>query len=264
MTAAARPAARPPARAAGRLAALALLLLAACAAPRAEEPADEPVARAEVAGYGPIQDGDILIPAVPPELLTEANRRRLVGYMGDDRPGTIVIDPYARFLYLVMEHGLAMRYRIAVGRQGLGFRGSAVVGRKAEWPFWQPTARMLARDPEMYGPYRNGLPGGLINPLGARALYLYRGNRDTMFRIHGTNDITSIGLATSAGCIRLFNQDAIDLYDRVRIGALVRVRTEAESLRYEGPILVTDGDPFAIASAAAAAEEAGAPLPAAP
>ncbi len=238
-----------------RRAALSMLALglAACAAP----PPVEVVARvAVVPGYEQVEDGAFTIPAVPTELLAPVNRRQLVGYRDDDAPGTIVIDPYARFLYLAMDYGLAMRYRIAVGRQGLGFRGTATVGRKAAWPFWQPTARMLARDPEMYGPYRAGLPGGLINPLGARALYLYRGKVDTMFRIHGTNDITSIGLATSAGCIRLFNQDILDLYERVRIGAPVRVRTRAESLAYEGPIRATEGDPFAVATAIAEAEEA--------
>jgi lipoprotein-anchoring transpeptidase ErfK/SrfK len=232
---------------------LALGGLAACASP----PPVEAVARAVVVpGYEEIPDGGFTIPAVPSELLAPFNRRQLVAYSDRDAPGTIIVDPFARFLFLAKDYGLAMRYRIAVGRQGLGFRGTATVGRKAKWPRWQPTARMLARDPEMYGPYRAGLPGGLINPLGARALYLYRGNTDTMFRIHGTNDITSIGLATSAGCIRLFNQDILDLYERVRIGALVRVRTQAESLAHEGPIRPTDDDPFAAATAAAEAEEA--------
>jgi len=241
----------PFAPAARVLAVLAALVLAACAPE--PPPPDDIATRLDVPGYGQLQDGDILIPAVPPELLSDRNRRQLVAYRGTDTPGTIIVDPFARHLYFVLQHGLAMRYRIAVGREGLGFRGTATVGRKAEWPSWQPTARMLRRDPEMYGPYRAGLPGGLSNPLGARALYLYRGGRDTFFRIHGTNDITSIGLATSAGCIRLFNQDSIDLFQRVREGALVRVRTREESVAYEGPILVTSGDPFAEASLAAAA-----------
>lgn len=237
------------------LALVAALALAACAP--APPPDDNIATRLDVPGYGQVQDGDILIPAVPSDLLSDRNRRQLVAYPGSDAPGTIIIDPYARHLYLVVERGLAMRYRIAVGREGLGFRGTATVGRKAEWPYWQPTSRMLARDPEMYGPYRAGLPGGLSNPLGARALYLYRGGRDSYYRIHGTNDIRSIGLATSAGCIRLFNQDILDLFARVRPGAAVRVRTREESIAFEGPILLTAGDPFAEASLAAA--DGGAP-----
>jgi lipoprotein-anchoring transpeptidase ErfK/SrfK len=98
------------------------------------------------------------------------------------------------------------------------------------WPGWTPTANMIRTEPEVYGPFRAGIPGGLASPLGARALYLYRGGRDTRYRIHGTNDLESIGNATSAGCIRLFNQDIIDLFNRTPIGAEVVVRTYEESL----------------------------------
>jgi hypothetical protein len=122
-----------------------------------------------------------------------------------------------------------------VGREGLSFRGNGVIGRKEEWPSWQPTANMIRTRPDLYAAYAGGLPGGLENPLGARALYLYRGGRDTMFRIHGTVDNASIGRATSAGCIRLFNQDAIDLYNRVDNGTRVKVRSQAESLAADGP-----------------------------
>jgi L,D-transpeptidase catalytic domain len=137
----------------------------------------------------------------------------------------------------VMEGGRALRYPIAVGREGLSFRGTGVIGRKAEWPSWQPTANMIRTRPDLYAAYAGGLPGGLTNPLGARALYLYRGGRDTMFRIHGTVDNASIGHATSAGCIRLFNQDAIDLYGRVDTGTRVKVRSQAESLAADGPMM---------------------------
>ncbi len=129
---------------------------------------------------------------------------------------------------------MATRYAIAVGREGLSFRGSGVVGRKAEWPSWQPTRNMIRTRPDLYADYAAGLPGGLDNPLGARALYLYRGGRDTLFRIHGTIDPASIGRATSAGCIRLFNQDAIHLYDNTAMGTPVHVRTYEESLAIEG------------------------------
>ncbi len=208
---------------------LALPLLAACAAtPTTRAPAPVP-------GYEGIQDGAFFIQPVPKQYLFEGNRRAEVAYTADDAPGTIVVDIYARKLYLVQEGGTAMRYSIAVGREGLAFRGTGIIGRKAEWPSWQPTANMIRTRPDLYAAYAGGLPGGLENPLGARALYLYRNGRDTMFRIHGTADAASIGYATSAGCIRLFNQDIIDLYNRVPEGTRVKVRTEAESLAIEGP-----------------------------
>jgi L,D-transpeptidase catalytic domain len=209
---------------------LALPLLAACAgAPSAPKEAKT------VPGYEGIQDGEFFIEPVPERFLADGNVRTEVAYSGDEAPGTIVVDVYMRKLYLVGEGGTAIRYPIAVGREGLSFRGTGVVGRKAQWPSWQPTANMIRTRPDLYAAYAGGLPGGLQNPLGARALYLYRGGRDTMFRIHGTSDAASIGNATSAGCIRLFNQDAIDLYERVPTGSRVKVRTEAESLAIEGP-----------------------------
>ena len=186
-------------------------------------------------GYEGIQDGEFFIEPVPEQYLYEGNRREDVPYAGDEAPGTIVVDTHTRKLYLVGEAGMATRYPIAVGREGLSFRGAGGIGRKAEWPSWQPTANMVRTRPDLYAAYAGGLPGGLINPLGARALYLYRGGRDSMFRIHGTSDAASIGHATSAGCIRLFNQDIIDLYNRVPTGTRVKVRTEAESLAIEGP-----------------------------
>lgn len=209
---------------------LALPLLAACAGTAKQSKAPE-----VVPGYEGIQDGEFFIEPVPAQYLYEGNRRTEVDYAGDERPGTIVVDTHSRKLYFVLEGNRAIRYPIAVGREGISFRGSGVVGRKAEWPEWQPTANMVRSRPDLYAAYAGGLPGGLINPLGARALYLYRGGRDSMFRIHGTADAASIGHATSAGCIRLFNQDAIDLYNRAPNGTRVKVRTEAESLAMEGP-----------------------------
>jgi lipoprotein-anchoring transpeptidase ErfK/SrfK len=204
-----------------------LQLLAACAStPKAPE---------VVPGYEGVQDGEFFIQPVPAEYLFDGNRREKVAYAGDEAPGTIVVDTHARKLYLVEEGGTAMRYPIAVGREGLSFRGNGVIGRKSEWPYWQPTANMVRTRPDLYASYAGGLPGGLENPLGARALYLYRGGKDSMFRIHGTSDSASIGHATSAGCIRLFNQDAIDLYSKVPDGTRVKVRSESESLALEGP-----------------------------
>jgi lipoprotein-anchoring transpeptidase ErfK/SrfK len=213
------------------LAILALPLLAACGgSPSTKSP---PV----VSGYEGIQDGEFFIQPVPAQYLYDGNRRVTVAYTGDEAPGTIVVDTYARKLYLVEDGGLATRYPIAVGREGLSFRGGGVIGRKAEWPYWQPTANMIRTRPDLYADYAAGLPGGLENPLGARALYLYRGGKDTKFRIHGTADSASIGHATSAGCIRLFNQDIIDLYNKVPNGTRVKVRSEAESLELEGPMM---------------------------
>ena len=217
--------------AAPKLALLALLsTLAACGAPQ-DAAAPPPVSPP---GYEAVEDNGFFIPAVDPALLKDGYQKTEVSYYGDEAPGTIVVDTFARKLYLVEENGLALRYGIAVGREGLSFRGSGVVGRKEEWPSWTPTANMVRTRPDLYAEYAGGMSGGLDNPLGARALYLYRGGRDSMFRIHGTIDNASIGHATSAGCIRLFNQDAIDLYNRTELGTMVRVRTRDESEQLEG------------------------------
>jgi len=191
--------------------------------------------------YAAVTDGDITLPAVDPQYLVEPNHRTQVAYAGPEAPGTIVVDPYAKFLYLVEEAGQATRYPIAVGREGRGFTGRATVQRKVEWPGWTPTANMLRTEPEVYGPFARGIPGGVASPLGARALYLYRGGRDTRYRIHGTNDMASIGNSSTAGCIRMFNQDVIDLYNRTPMGAQVVVRTREQSLAFEDPQYVDRG-----------------------
>jgi lipoprotein-anchoring transpeptidase ErfK/SrfK len=210
----------------------AILFLAACGA-------KPPVAATPdvISGYEGVQDGAFFIQPVEPKYLPEEMRRTEVAYAGPEGPGTIVVDTHSRRLYYVMEGGRAMRYAIAVGRQGLAFRGSGSIQRKEMWPAWTPTANMIRTFPDTYAQYRGGLPGGLENPLGARALYLYRGGRDTYFRIHGTVQDASIGHATSAGCIRLFNVDAIDLFDRVNLGTQVKVRSLEESIALEGPYM---------------------------
>lgn len=184
--------------------------------------------------YRARQDGERVIPAVNPVYLQGRNRRQWVDYNGFEEANTLVVDPYARVLYHVTGPGRAMRFGVAVGKAGRGFSGNAVVRVKKEWPSWTPTKNMIRTDPDLYGPLAGGLKGGLDNPLGARALYLYRNGRDTYYRIHGTMDPSSIGKATSAGCIRLFNQDIIDLYDEMEIGARVKVRSRSESLEMEG------------------------------
>ena len=150
--------------------------------------------------------------------------RQEVPYMTSERPGTLVIDTPQHFLYLVLEGGRALRYGIGVGKdESLVFRGTATIGRKAEWPRWTPTRAMIAREPERYGPYAGGMEGGPTNPLGPRALYLYKNGADTLFRLHGTTEPYTIGTNVSSGCIRLMNQDIIDLYARVPTGSRVVV-----------------------------------------
>ncbi len=218
-------------------AALTLLLLpflAACAQPAAKPlataPASIPLVNPELKMmYSAIEDGEETIPAVPDAFLSERNKRQLVDYWTKEKSGTIVVDPFARFLYLVMEDNTAMRYGVAVGDQGRGFSGTGNIPFKRAWPRWTPTPNMLKRDPELYAPHRGGMEGGIDNPLGARALYMFKDGRDTLYRIHGTNNPGSIGRAQSAGCIRLFNQDIVDLHDRVASGAKVVVLSEEES-----------------------------------
>ncbi len=152
--------------------------------------------------------------------IPEPYRRHIVTYHRKETPGSIVVDSDARYLYYVLPEGKAIRYGITVGEEALAFSGVAKVGRKAEWPTWTPTAaikeRMGPGIPNQVGP-------GPHNPLGARALYLHLGAKDTLYRIHGTNQPELIGAAVSSGCIRMTNEDAIDLYDRVKVGAVVVV-----------------------------------------
>jgi len=151
-----------------------------------------------------------------------AHAGQTVAYSSDHPAGTIVVDTRNKFLYLVQPGGKAIRYGIGVGRQGFSWSGSAVIKRKAKWPTWTPPAAMVARD-EFAAQWAGGMPGGPRNPLGARALYLYQGNVDTLYRIHGTFVPSSIGKAVSSGCIRMINYDVADLYERVPIGTKVVV-----------------------------------------
>ncbi|TCL75978.1 L,D-transpeptidase [Rhizobium sp. BK251] len=149
-------------------------------------------------------------------------RRKEVAYDGGQPPGTIVVNTSQRYLYYVQGDGRAIRYGVAVGEEGLAFKGNATIGRKAEWPSWTPTASMIERKPRL-AQYAAGVSGGPHNPLGASALYLYRGGHDTMFRVHGTNEPWSIGHAVSNGCIRMTNDDIVDLYKRAPVGTAVVV-----------------------------------------
>ena len=139
------------------------------------------------------------------------------------KPGQVVIDTAARFLYLVESPTTARRYAIAVGREGLEFKGRATVGDKQEWPRWFPTADMQKREPAKYGRYKDGMNGGLSNPLGARAIYLYQGKTDTHIRIHGTTQPESIGTNASNGCFRMVNDHVMELYRLMPMGTEVIV-----------------------------------------
>ncbi|MCA0432689.1 MAG: L,D-transpeptidase [Proteobacteria bacterium] len=154
--------------------------------------------------------------------IPERFRRQVVSYDGVEAPGTIIVDPEHRHLYLVLDNGSAIRYGVGVGRAGFAWSGEAVVGMKRRWPRWVPPEEMVYRDARAEK-WVNGMPGGPENPLGARALYLYANGVDTLYRIHGTNEPDSIGKAMSSGCIRMLNQDVADLFERVPRGARVVV-----------------------------------------
>ncbi|MCF2904907.1 L,D-transpeptidase [Octadecabacter sp. CECT 8868] len=194
-----------------------------------------------VEGYGFLEDNGYNLPPIPAEYLSELNRRTVVEYNGPEAAGTIVVDPHAKLLYFVGDDGTARRYPIAVGRQGMSMSRPSTVQLKREWPGWTPTQNMLRTQPEVYGPFARGVEGGLASPLGARALYLFQNGRDTHFRIHGTNDLPSIGNSGSAGCIRMFNHDIIDLFDDVPNGTRVVVRTYAASVELEGEAVANRG-----------------------
>lgn len=142
-------------------------------------------------------------------------------------PGDIHVDAVAKYLYHIGTDGTAMRYGVAIGRNDLYQPGTFRIARKAEWPSWTPTANMIQREPEVYAQFANGVPGGPTNPLGARAFYLYLGNRDTYLRIHGTPQPWSIGTSASSGCVRMVNAHIMQLYDNVAIGSTARLYPSA-------------------------------------
>ncbi|MEM0908295.1 MAG: L,D-transpeptidase [Pseudomonadota bacterium] len=169
------------------------------------------------------------VPRVDMKRIPTQFHRQYVTHSGKYKPGTLVVDTTNRHLYLIGEGDSAIRYGIGVGRAGFAWGGKARVGRKAQWPRWTPPASMIRREPSLKK-WAGGMEGGPANPLGARALYLYKGGRDTLYRLHGTNEPFSIGQAMSSGCIRMLNTDAIDLYERVQVGATVVVSQKAASV----------------------------------
>ncbi|WP_029058770.1 L,D-transpeptidase [Stappia stellulata] len=192
-------------------------------APVAGRPAIDPYYRAM---YAAMPQEKFPIPAVDLRKLDPVYFRQVVDYPTQERPGTLVVDTPNRFLYLVMENGQALRYGVGIGRAGFSWGGRARIAYKRAWPTWTPPAEMIERQPELEK-YRNGMEPGLQNPLGARALYIFEGGRDTIYRVHGTMEVWSIGKAVSSGCVRLLNQDIIDLAARVPNNAPIIVQQGA-------------------------------------
>lgn len=166
------------------------------------------------------------IPAVQQEELAPKFRRRLVNYKTNEKPGTLIVEAKEFYLYHVKPDGKAMRYGVGLGRAGFEWSGRARVAWKRPWPTWTPPAEMIAREPQLekYSAANGGKPPSLDNPLGARALYIFEGNVDTLYRLHGTKNPKSIGRAISSGCVRLVNQDIIHLYNEVKSNAPIIVR----------------------------------------
>jgi lipoprotein-anchoring transpeptidase ErfK/SrfK len=174
--------------------------------------------------YGVVNDAGFALPAIPIQKVKPEFRRQIVKYPSDEKPGTIIINTRERHLYYILANGEAVRYGIGVGKQGFAWSGTAYVAWKQEWPNWHPPKEMAVRRPEIAKFVENGMNPGLENPLGARAMYLYNDKgQDTLFRMHGTPEWASIGTAASSGCIRLMNQDVIDLYGRVLPGRETKV-----------------------------------------
>ena len=178
--------------------------------------------------YGPLPGERFPIAAVDLSTVDPAFLRREVAYPTPEAPGTIVVDTTARYLYYVGPDGSATRYGVGVGKEGFAWAGMATINSKQEWPDWYPPSEMIARRPDIQPQLTAlqsgvGVPGGLTNPLGARALYLWQDNKDTLYRIHGTTEPQTIGRNVSSGCIRMINQDVIHLYNRVPIGTVVSV-----------------------------------------
>jgi lipoprotein-anchoring transpeptidase ErfK/SrfK len=185
-------------------------------------------AEATTGQYGPVTSEPFPIPGINLKKVDPAFLRREVAYATTEPPGTIVIDPPHHYLYLVEDGGKAMRYGVGVGRQGFAWSGEATIHSKQEWPDWYPPKEMIERQPDLKAHMAQlqsgvGMHGGVGNPIGARAMYLWQGNTDTLFRIHGTTEPYSIGKSVSSGCIRMINQDAMDLYSRVPVGTRVIV-----------------------------------------
>jgi lipoprotein-anchoring transpeptidase ErfK/SrfK len=207
--------------------ALSLLALAGCASTGSPRIAVAAPARPQVPAdvlmmYGPRQEEPYPIPAADIAKVDPSFWRQEVDDPTGEPAGTVVVDTGKRYCYHVLAGGRAMRYGVGIGRDGFAWSGRAHIAYKRAWPRWTPPAEMIAREPELEK-YRNGMEPGLDNPLGARALYIHQGNRDTLYRLHGSNEEFTIGHAVSSGCVRFLQQDVIHLHDAVRSGSPILV-----------------------------------------
>ncbi|NTJ41678.1 L,D-transpeptidase [Agrobacterium larrymoorei] len=178
------------------------------------------------ARYASVEDGGHVIPAVPYQKIDPKYYRQRVLDPTGEKPGTVVVDTPGCFLYVVEPGGTAMRYGVGIGREGFAWQGEGIVHWRQPWPRWKVPDDMIARQPSLarYSVENGGMEPGIKNPLGARALYIFQDGKDTLYRLHGSPDWASIGKAASSGCVRLLNQDAIDLYTRVPYHARIVVR----------------------------------------
>lgn len=180
------------------------------------------------ARYAAVEDSGHLIPAIPYQKMDPKYFRQRVADPTGEAPGTVVVDTPGRFLYVVEPGGTAMRYGVGIGRDGFAWQGEGIIHWRQHWPRWKPPAEMIARQPHLqkYSVENGGMEPGIKNPLGARALYIFQNGQDTLYRLHGTPEWDSIGKATSSGCVRLVNQDVLDLYTRVPYHAPIVVHQE--------------------------------------
>ncbi len=221
------------------------VMVAACTTTRQEQvdlqprqPYVEPELGDYALMYGPVLDEGFEIPAVPYQKIDPRFLRQIVSDPTGEQPGTIVVDTTGHFLYLVREGGQAIRYGVGLGRAGFEWSGEAIVQYKRKWPKWTPPDDMIGRQPELekYSVRNGGMSPGLMNPLGARALYIFQNGEDTLYRLHGSPEWNSIGKSVSSGCVRLINQDIIDLYDRVPNRTKILVTNNVGA-----PVIADDG-----------------------
>lgn len=185
--------------------------------------------------YGQMTSDNFIVPAVNIKRIGAAYLRREVDYPTDEPASTVIIDPKAHYLYYVLGGGRAIRYGVSVGKEGFGWSGTAEVHFKREWPDWYPPDEMIERRPDLKPELAQlqsgmGMKGGPDNPITGRAMYLWQDGKDTLYRIHGTNEPYSIGHNASSGCIRMIVQDVIDLYQRVPLDGRVVVLGPAQKL----------------------------------
>ncbi len=179
--------------------------------------------------YAARPDGEFTWPAIDYKSFDRQYWRQVVDYSSGERPGTVVVDPYNKFLYWILSPRKALRYGIGVGRAGYAWSGDALIRVKREHPLWRPPREMIARKPSLEKYWKDGMEAGPQNPLGARAMDLWQGPVDTLYRIHGTSQPSSIGKSVSSGCIRMWHQDVIDLFERVPLRTKVVVLKKDES-----------------------------------